>query len=260
MVVFFDIDGTVVDDATQAIPQSAIDAVAELKEQGHIAVVNTGRPYGNVDERVRNMPFSGFICGCGMELYLNGEWLYKREPSPEVCRYVVDSARECGMQVVYEGPEGLCADGEHSTGRESVFELKRMGEKGFPICQIDDLPRPRFVKFVTHDAPGCDREGFLKRMEPHFSVIIRDGTMVEYVLKGCSKAGGMEEVLRILGESREHTYAIGDSTNDLTMFAVAKHTAAIGDGSEALKEKADFITGKVMEDGIETALKHFGLI
>ena len=97
-------------------------------------------------------------------------------------------------------------------------------------------------------------------MEPYFTCIDRGSTMIEMVLGGCSKAGGMEELLRHLGVSREDTLAIGDSTNDLPMFAAAGHTACMGEGMEALKQEAEFITANVMDDGIEKALKHFGLI
>ena len=36
MVIFFDIDGTIIDDHTHEIPPSAIRAVEQLKENGHI--------------------------------------------------------------------------------------------------------------------------------------------------------------------------------------------------------------------------------
>ena len=44
MVIFFDIDGTLVDEKTQILPQSACDAIHALVARGHIPVVNTGRP------------------------------------------------------------------------------------------------------------------------------------------------------------------------------------------------------------------------
>ena len=69
-----------------------------------------------------------------------------------------------------------------------------------------------------------------------------------------------EELLRHLGISRGDTLAIGDSTNDRPMFAAAGHTACMGEGMEELKREAEFITAGVMDDGIEKALKHFGLI
>ena len=42
MVVFFDIDGTVVDYETQIIPESAAEAIRLLKKNGHLPIVNTG--------------------------------------------------------------------------------------------------------------------------------------------------------------------------------------------------------------------------
>ena len=84
--------------------------------------------------------------------------------------------------------------------------------------------------------------------------------MIELVMKGCSKAGGMEALLHHLGVEKNDSMAIGDSTNDLPMFAVAGHTVCLGGGMEELKAEAEYITDTVMNDGIEKALLHFGLI
>ena len=70
----------------------------------------------------------------------------------------------------------------------------------------------------------------------------------------------MNILLRHLGLGKEDALAIGDSTNDLPMFEAAGHTVCMGSGMEELKEKADYITSGVREDGIEKALQHYGLI
>ena len=72
-VIFFDIDGTLIDNDTQVIPQSAIDAVKQLRAKGHIPVVNTGRPFAQIDPRIRAMDFSAWICSCGMEILLESD-------------------------------------------------------------------------------------------------------------------------------------------------------------------------------------------
>lgn len=260
MVVFFDIDGTLVDEATQILPSSACRAVERLGQNGHLAVVNTGRPYSHIDPRVRALPFGGWVCGCGMELYLNGRWLLRRAPDEALCRLVRDKVRECGMQVLYEAEEGILTDGPRSAGPAAVKEAGRMLKKGFSVLEIDSLPVPKFIKFVTHDAPGCRRAEFLRAMEPWFTCIDRGSTMVEYVLRGSSKAGGMARLLQELDLPREDVYAIGDSTNDLPMFSMAAHTACVGDGMQELKAQAELITAPVLEDGVEKALIRFGLI
>lgn len=260
MVVFFDIDGTIVDDRTQIIPPSAVRAVEELGRRGHLAVVNTGRPFGHIDPRVRDMAFGAWVCGCGMELYFRGTCLRRRMPDRALCREVVRLVRECGMSALYEAPEGLYWDGAASLGPEEVREAERMKAKGFRVAELGSLPEPVFMKWITHDLPGCRREAFLARMERDFTCIDRGNTMVEYVLRGCSKAEGMEALLSHLGISREETLAIGDSTNDLPMFSVAAHTVCMGGGMEELKRRAEYVTAGVLDDGVERALRHFGLL
>lgn len=260
MVVFFDIDGTIVDDETQIIPESAIRAVAKLRQNGHIPVVNTGRPYSHIDPRVREMDFAGYVCACGMEILLDGQWLTRQHPSVEICRAVRDAVRGCRMQVVYEADDGMIlTDGGWSTHPSAVKEAKRMAAKGFTVRELDTLPEPCFMKLVNFETPESQREEYLRCTAPWFDCIDRI-TLLELVLKGCSKAGGMEILLNHLGASKENSLAIGDSTNDLPMFAAAKHTVCMGGGMEALKARAEYITAPVLEDGIEMALNHFGLI
>ena len=67
-------------------------------------------------------------------------------------------------------------------------------------------------------------------------------------------------MLEALGVPKRETLAIGDSTNDLPMFLVAAHTVCLGGGMEEAKAVAEYVTAPVMEDGIEKALAHFGLI
>lgn len=85
-------------------------------------------------------------------------------------------------------------------------------------------------------------------------------TVLEIVPKGFSKAVGIEKVCEYLGISRENTYALGDSVNDLEMIAYVSHGIAMGNGTEDIKVQADYVTDAVEKDGIEKALKHFRLI
>ena len=261
MVVFFDIDGTIIDGRTNAIPESAVRAVEKLKENGHVAIVNTGRPYYQVDARVKQMAFRGFACGCGMEVFLDGEWLVRAKPEAALRRKAVACSRKYGMRSFYETEDGgILLDGEHSRHPIMSREVERLRSVGFPIHTLTDPNEPDFVKFVTFPGRGSDVDAFLREMETDFTIIARENTMYELVLKGFSKAGGMETVLSKLGADREQTMAIGDSTNDLPMFALAAHSICLGNGSEEAKAVCEYVTADVMDDGIEKALIHYGLI
>ena len=60
-IVFFDIDGTLIDDETHTVPQSAIDAIHKAQKNGHILIVNTGRPSVAVDKAIKDIGFAGFL-------------------------------------------------------------------------------------------------------------------------------------------------------------------------------------------------------
>ena len=261
MVVFFDIDGTIIDGRTNAIPESAVRAVEKLKENGHVAIVNTGRPYYQVDARVKQMAFRGFACGCGMEVFLDGEWLVRAKPEAALRRKAVACSRKYGMRSFYETEDGgILLDGEHSRHPIMSREVERLQKAGYPIHQLAEEGQPDFVKFVTFAGEGGDVAGFKGEMGADYTIIDRENGMYELVLKGFSKARGMETVLSKLGADREQTMAIGDSTNDLPMFALAKHTVCMGGGMEEVKAMCEYVTDTVMNDGIEKALKHYGLI
>ena len=260
MVVFFDIDGTIIDDDTQIIPQSAKDAVSQLRKNGHIPVVNTGRPYSHVDPRIKAMDFAGFICACGMEILLEGQWLARRKPEPEVCRQIRQAARECNMQVLYEADDSIMLrDGEYSVCPIACREIEIMQDKGFAVLEAEEVPVFQFIKLGCYPGPEDNREEFRRRVSPWYYVIDRD-VLWELVMHGNSKAGGMLELMEHLGIPAEQTLAIGDSANDLAMFSVAGHTVCMGGGMDVLKEKAEYITAPVLEDGLAKALAHYNLI
>lgn len=260
MVIFFDIDGTIVDEASQIIPDSAVAAISDLQAAGHTPIINTGRPYSHLDPRVRAMPFAGWVCSGGMEVFVNGQWLQKLHMTGEMSRWVIDTVRACRMQVIFEVEGGFLLDGELSSCPRVVHETAQMVKKGFSVWQTTEVGDPVIIKFVTFDGPDSRRADFVAQMEQHFLCIDRGNGMMEFVQKGCSKAAGMELMLRHLNAKKENTFAIGDSTNDVTMFRIAGHAICMGNGMEEAKKEAEFVTDSVLNDGIAKALRHYKLI
>ena len=261
MVVFFDVDGTIIDNETQIIPDSTIKAVAKLRERGHVPVINTGRPYTHIDPRIRAIPFSAWVCACGSEIWLENNRIFSMFPSLDTCVYTIASVRHCGMQAVYEADDGLIlSDGIYSRHPLCEKKIQIMKDRGFPIREVETLAEPRFIKFMCYEWPGCDRTEFLRLMNGRFDGVDRGKGRLEFIGCGCSKARGMSILMDHLGISMEDSLAIGDSTNDLPMFRAAYHTACMGNGMEELKKEAEYVTASVLNDGVEQALLHFGLI
>ena len=64
----------------------------------------------------------------------------------------------------------------------------------------------------------------------------------------------------MLGEKNENCYAFGDSRNDMTMLEHVGHSIAMGNATDDVKAACSWVTDRPENDGIEKAMKHFGLI
>lgn len=260
MVIFFDIDGTLVDDQTQILPQSTVSAIHALDRAGHITVVNTGRPYSHIDPRVRALPFKGFICAAGQEVSIGGQWLKKQAIPTEWMPAIIDGVRQNGLQVIYEAEGGYYLDGENSAHHPEIgVQCDLMRRNGGFVRDIREGITDPVVKFCTFDVPGCDRMAFVRQIQAQFVYIDRRG-MAEFLIQGNSKAAGLELILQKIGCPKEQTMAFGDSGNDLPMLQAVGIGICMGNGVEAAKAAADYVTKTVLEDGIAYALHHFGLI
>lgn len=260
MVIFFDIDGTLVDDKTQILPQSTVDAIHQLTEQGHITVVNTGRPYSHIDPRVRALPFAGFICAGGQQVRLGEQWLKYETVPADWMPAIIEAVRQNDLQVVYEAEGGFYLDGAYSDKHPEIALQSRLIQKiGCYVRDVADGIEHRVVKFCTFDIPSSNRAVFIRAMEPWFTAIDRRG-MAEFLVKGNSKAAGLQLVLDHLGCPREETMAFGDSANDLPMLEAVGTAICMGNGVEKAKAAAHFVTKTVLEDGISHALKYYDII
>ena len=75
-----------------------------------------------------------------------------------------------------------------------------------------------------------------------------------------SKAAGVAKVVDQLGLKPENVMVFGDELNDLELFDYAGISVAMGISHEKIKEKADYITKTLEEDGIFDALEGFGMV
>ena len=59
-VIFFDIDGTLITEDTQIIPESTILSLKKAKENGHLLFINTGRTYCSIPNKINDLKFLSY--------------------------------------------------------------------------------------------------------------------------------------------------------------------------------------------------------
>jgi len=100
----------------------------------------------------------------------------------------------------------------------------------------------------------------LEAMKGDFSFFQYGEYSIEIVGKGCSKATGLQNLLKYLDMSTEQVMAIGDHTNDIEVIRMAGIGVAVANADPKLKAIADFITCGERAEGVEEAINKFVFI
>ncbi len=77
---------------------------------------------------------------------------------------------------------------------------------------------------------------------------------------GFDKGTGIQKVCELLDVDISDTYAFGDSINDTEMIEAAGHSIVMGNGTDELKAKAEFVTTSLHDDGIFNGCRKMGLL
>ncbi|GAE28461.1 hydrolase [Halalkalibacter wakoensis JCM 9140] len=254
-IVFFDIDGTLLDH-DKKLPVTAREAVFALKELGHEVAIATGRaPFMFADLR-KELGIDTFVSYNGQYVVLRGEEIYKKPLDQRALLALTELAVTKDHPVVYMDHEDMKANvSQHDYITESMDSLK--------IEQV-----------VTHDPLYYQNRDiyqsllFLKSGEEklyenqfsEFDFVRWHPLSIDVIPAGGSKAIGIEKITSALNIGEQHQYAFGDGLNDIEMLTQIKNSVAMGNAHPDAKAAASFVTRSVDEDGIVEGLKQVGLL
>ena len=254
--VFLDIDGTLVSFNTHRVPQSAVEAVRELRAKGIKVFIATGRHMQFINN-LGDMEFDGYITLNGSYCFAGRDKvIYKRGILEEDIRGLVHFLKTEGefpCIFVRERDAFLNMDSKE------VEELLKLIDLGMPpVKGTDEALKGEIFQLLAFFTPEQEKRvmAVLKdceatRWTPLFADVIPTGG---------SKRVGMEKILDYFGLTREETMAFGDGGNDIPMLEYAGIGVAMGNAAEKVASSADFVTRSVDDNGVAYALKHFGLL
>lgn len=257
-ICFFDIDGTLWD-RQQKIPMSTVHAIQKLRENGHLAYLNSGRTRTFIrGEGLFELGFDGVVAGCGTYVESAGKIEQNIILPHEVVCETVAELKKTHMPLVLEGHDCLYADAEDFPGDFFYgYLVNLMGKDLQPIAGHEGRWQ---INKMSVNMVHEKMDQVLGTLNKHFQIVYHAGEFMELVPKGVSKASGMDYVCKLHGIDIKDTLAFGDSTNDLEMLEHAGVGVVMGNGTPDAKEVGDFVTKSIHEDGLFHALSHFKLI
>lgn len=258
-IIFFDIDGTLIDEKKYQMLPSTIKAIETARKNGHICMVNTGRTDKLVGDRLSKfVEFDGYLMGCGTMITYHNQVLFHKTFSEEDARYIIEGLKKYKIDAVLEGSENNYHDALDRM-HTKVFHDYMLRFKELHYGSYEEAVG-RFDKFYCFVEEKDTMDAFRAEYGDLLDFIDRERGFYEVVPKGYSKASAMNYIAEHLGISMENTVAIGDSSNDIAMLKAAHTAIAMGNATKIVLDLADYVTTHVEQNGIWNALKWLGVL
>lgn len=253
-IIFFDIDGTLVDHATGEISVKTREAVKRLREKGCLLCVATGRPTASLPD-FGDLQFDAFCAFNGSLCYTEKEIIHSAPISPEDVKRVLKNATAIGRPVsvavrtrmVANGIEKDLADYYRLAGLE--LTVAKDFEKALqePVYQIMVGARESEFDALVMGTTGV-------------KIAVSWERAVDIIPAASGKGESIRKILGYFHLGPEEALAFGDSYNDLEMLQAVGTGVAMGNAADALKAVADDVCGPVSQDGIYHYCMEKGLI
>ena len=256
--IFFDVDGTMVSYRQREISDRLRRDLLALQQAGIRIFVCTGRSRQDLasTSMLRDVVFDGYVTVNGQCCY-DANGVYRDNP---ICRedlvQAVEVLRANPHIAALAHEDGYSFLNRSNARVEEIFTF--LHTKEYPIEPVERLLEKKIYQFIPL-VDETEENLFISTMT-HCVHTRWHPKGIDLVTKGEGKADGIRATLAHYGLTPEEAMAFGDGENDLTMLSLVGIGVAMGNAIPVVKERADYITAEVEEDGISQALRHFGLL
>ena len=254
-VIFFDIDDTLRNSKTGFIPSTIPTVFQQLCDRGILTGIATGRGIFGVVPEIKALKPDFFVTLNGAYIEdKKGSVLYSHKIARDKVEEYIAWTKEVGIDY------GLVGSHEAKLSRRTEM-ISQAIDPIYPDLDVDPdfYQKEDIYQMWTFEDQGDDlilpdtlaSTLRMVRWHEHSSDVVP--------ISG-SKAAGVVKVVDQLGLKPENVMVFGDGLNDLELFDYAGISVAMGVSHEKIKEKADYITKTLEEDGIFDALEGFGMV
>ena len=258
-IIFTDVDWTIFNHGhgKHVYDKKSLDALRKAQSNGVKVFVSTARPHeslkitGFFDE----FKPDGMILSNGAVIFVGDEIIHHDSMDPKLLHHICEVAkkRDIVVQFVSEFERWISQpineDAQHyfDVFFEKIPEIRGYNDENVSgvllFCQENQ--DEEIIKEINY--PGLD----VFRLFP-YAIDIRQHLI--------QKSDGIKTVLDYYKLNKDSALALGDDVQDIPMFQLCKHSAAMENGNPKAKESASYVTYHIDSHGVKKALKHFKVI
>lgn len=254
-IIFFDIDDTLRNSKTGFVPSTIPRVFQQLREKGILTGIATGRGIFGVVPEIQELKPDFFVTLNGAYIEdKKGNVIYSNKIAKDKVEEYIAWTKEVGIDY------GLVGSHAAKLSRRTEM-ISQAIDPIYPNLDVDPdfYQKEDIYQMWTFEDQGDDLT-LPKSLASTLRMVRWHEHSSDVMPISGSKAAGVAKVVDQLGLKPENVMVFGDGLNDLELFDYAGISVAMGVSHDKIKEKADYITKTLEEDGIFDALEGFGMV
>ena len=272
-LVALDLDGTLFDNSSR-ISERNLTAIRSITDKGIHVVISTGRPFEGIPfDQIKGTGINYAITANGSGIYeiSTGKCLYENAMDEELVTPILNFllTRDIHMDA-FIGGKGYtpiqCVETAQkltvpSSIKNYIITTRTRLDNILQFIHENQLKVQKMTLnfYPAADGTLIDRETVRKFLvsNPSSTTVCGGYNNLEFTRADANKGVGLRKLAEILGVNPDATMAIGDTENDLAIIEAAGIGVAMGNATDAVKARADYVTTTNTKDGVAAAIEHF---
>lgn len=245
----FDMDGTLIDWRQGIIKPSkkAVTAFHELKKQGHLVMIASGRLVPLITIPLEDFKFDGYLLSDGAHVIVDNQELVTQPLHQDDVDEAIGLAKSLDLEYGL-----LFKDGAYVKENGIIGPFLKKACFDMEAITYSDASKEAFKLYIH-----CPKEkqGMIVDKLSKFNLAFEDDyDLIELRNKNCSKASGLKKILKLVEVSEDNTYFFGDGFNDVEIFKMVKHPFVMGNANHNLYQYGT-VCKRVEEDGVAVKME-----
>ena len=272
-LVALDLDGTLFDNSSR-ISKRNLTAIRSITDKGIHVVISTGRPFEGIPfDQIKGTGINYAITANGSGIYeiSTGKCLYENAMDEELVTPILNFllTRDIHMDA-FIGGKGYtpvqCVETAQkltvpSSIKNYIITTRTRLDNILQFIHENQLKVQKMTLnfYPAADGTLIDRETVRKFLvsNPSITTVCGGYNNLEFTRADANKGVGLRKLAEILGVNPDAPRAIGDTENDLAIIEAAGIGVAMGNATDAVKARADYVTTTNTKDGVAAAIEHF---
>ncbi len=254
-MIFFDIDGTLIDIGKKQISEKTLEALKKLKENGIKICIATGRAPMLVPD-FPGVEFDAFLTYNGSYCYDKYQDIFSNPLKKEDVSVIIRNAADIGRPVSLAMKHRLAANG---TDQDLSDYYSIAGIEVKIAENFDAIAENEEIYQIMVGCRRCEHFLLMKNAERARLTAWWDRA-ADIIPSDGGKGIAVGKILKRYGFTKDEAAAFGDGNNDIDMLQAVGTGIAMGNASQALRDAADEICDTAANDGIYFWCKNRGLI